>query len=144
MSSSEKDRERLKEEYKDHYRKIRETREKLRRAGMVENVNHALKQMNTDELLTSVDRFLGNVREKMSHIEARIDVAMDDFMSREETPDELDEELKREQARKTLKKIKQEMGLLYSDIEKQARDLNTSKTVGKTDRSSGSDEKPEE
>lgn len=143
MSSSEKDRERLKEEYKDHYRKIGETREKLRRAGMVQNVNHALKQMNTDELLTSVDRFLGNVREKMSHIEARIDVAMDDFMSREETPVELDEELKREQARKTLRKIKQEMGLLYSDIEKQARELNTSKTVGKTDRSSGSDEQHE-
>ncbi|TVQ66977.1 MAG: hypothetical protein EA360_03795 [Balneolaceae bacterium] len=140
MSSSEKDRERLKEEYKDHYRKIRETKEKFRRAGMVQNVNQALQRMNSDELLSSVDHFLGNVRDKMSHIEAKIDVAMDDFMSRDTTTEELDEELKREKARNTLKKIKREMGLLYSDIEKQARELNTSKTVGTARDADGSEE----
>lgn len=131
MGSSEKDRERLKEEYKDHYRKIRDTKEKLRRAGMVQNVNQAIQQMNTDELLSSVDRFLGNVREKMSHIEARLDVAMDDFMGRDTSSEELDEELKKERARTALKKIKRDMGLLYSDIEKQAQELNTTKTVGR-------------
>jgi len=143
MSSSEKDRERLKEEYKDHYRKIRETKEKLRRTGMVQNVNQALQRMNSDELLSSVDHFLGNVRDKMTHLEAKIDVAMDDFMSRDTTSEELDEELKREKARKTLKKIKREMGLLYSDIEKQARELNTSKTVGTTQEPAGPEEDDE-
>jgi len=70
-SDSEKERERLKEEYKEHYRKIREAKEKVRRSGYVKNVNDALQKMNADELLTSVDEFLGKVRTKMVGLEAR-------------------------------------------------------------------------
>lgn len=137
-SRSEQDREQLKEEYKEHYRKIRDAKEKLRRSGYVKNVNEALQQMNTDELLSSVDQFLGNVRDKMSLIEARLDVAMDQFMSDsdssvEKTETRLDEELRKESAQETLKQIKREMGLLYSEIEEQAKELKAEKTVGKTE-----------
>lgn len=137
-SSGDQDRERLKEEYKEHYRKIRDAKEKLRRSGYVKNVNEALQQMNADELLSSVDHFLGNVRDKMSLIEARVDVAMDQFMSDSDSEIEksgtrLDDELRKESAQETLKQIKREMGLLYSEIEEQAKELKAEKTVGRTE-----------
>ncbi len=132
-NNSEQERERLKEEYKEHYRKIRETKEKLRRSKYVKNVNEAIQQMNADELLSSVDEFLGKVRDKMTHIEARLDVAMDQFMDNPDADTELDEAMKKEQARDTLKQIKMEMGLLYSEIEHQAEELKADKTVGKKD-----------
>lgn len=129
-SNSEQERERLKEEYKDHYRKIRETKEKLRRSKYVQNVNEALHQMNADELLANVDDFLGKVRTKMSLIEARLDVAMEQVLEQPDDISELDEELKKEKARESLKKIKSEMGLLYREIEKQAAELHAEKTIG--------------
>lgn len=129
-SNSEQERERLKEEYKDHYRKIRETKEKLRRSKYVQNVNEALHQMNADELLANVDDFLGKVRTKMSLIEARLDVAMEQVLDQPDDISELDEELKKEKARESLKKIKSEMGLLYREIEKQAAELHAEKTIG--------------
>ena len=130
-SNSEQERERLKEEYKEHYRKIRDAKEKLRGSRYVKNVSDAMERMNADELLSSVDEFLGNVRTKMSHFEARLDVAMDQFMSEQPDEAELDEAMKKERARDTLKQIKIEMGMLYSEIEHQAENLNVQKTVGK-------------
>lgn len=130
-SKSEQERDRLKEEYKDHYRKIRDTKEKLRRSKYVQNVNDALNQMNPDELLSSVDHFLGNVRDKMSHIEARLDVAMEGFLDGDDQKEMMDEELRKEHARESLKQIKLEMGLLYSEIEEQAKEMKIDKTVGR-------------
>lgn len=143
-SNSEEDRERLKEEYKAHYRKIRDAKEKLRRSGYVNNVNKALQQMNADELLSSVDHFLGNVRDKMSLIEARLDVAMDQFVSEgdqeiKQSESKLDEELRKESAQETLKQIKREMGLLYMEIEEQAKELKAEKTVGRPEPEDGSE-----
>lgn len=129
--NSEKERERLKEEYKEHYRKIRDAKEKIKSSRYVKNVNDAMQQMNADELLSSVDQFLGKVRSKMVHLEARLDVAMDQFVEDDVKKEELDESLKKERARNTLKQIKMEMGLLYSEIEQQADELNVNKTVGK-------------
>ena len=130
-SNSEQERERLKEEYKDHYRKIRDAKEKLRRSTYVQNVNESLRRMNSDELLSSVDDFLGKVRHKMAHIEARLDVAMDHFMESDTSEAELDESMKKENAKNTLKQIKMEMGLLYREIEQQADELQAEKTVGR-------------
>lgn len=129
-TNSEQEREKLKEEYKEHYRKIREAKEKLRRSKYVKNVNDAMQQMNADELLSSVDEFLGKVRTKMVHLESRLDVAMDQFLDNE-VQEESDEQLRKERARDTLNQIKMEMGLLYSELERQAGELNVSKTVGK-------------
>jgi len=141
-SNSEQERERLKEEYKDHYRKIRDAKEKLRRSKYVRNVNEALHQMNADHLLENIDDFLGKVRTKMSLIEARLDVAMEQILDQPEDISELDEELKKEKARESLKKIKADMGLLYREIEKQAQELHAEKTIGPgTKPDSGEDKK---
>lgn len=129
--NSEQERERLKEEYKEHYRKIRDAKDKLRRSKYVQNVNQAMQKMNADDLLSSVDDFLGSVRSKMANFEARLDVAMDQFLEDEQGQVELDEEMKKVKMRDTLKEIKREMGLLYNEIEQQAENMNVEKTVGK-------------
>lgn len=138
--NSEQERERLKEEYKEHYRKIRDAKEKLRRSKYVQNVNEAIQKMNADELLSSVDDFLGSVRSKMVSLEARLDVAMDQFLDDEaEKAEQLDEEMKKVKVRDTLKEIKREMGMLYNEIEQQAENLNVEKTVGKKQDAGGED-----
>lgn len=131
-SNSEQERERLKEEYKQHYRKIKDAKEKLQRSRYVQNVNEAIHNMDASDLLDSVDHFLGHVRHKMAHIEARLDVAMDEFLNTsDEDAEEFDEDLKKERAKQTLKQIKLDMGLLYREIEQQAEEYQTEKTIGK-------------
>ncbi len=129
--SSRDDRERMKEEYKDHYRRIREAKEKLRSSSYAKKAGDAVRQMNADELLNSVDHFLGKLKYKMASIESKLDVAMDDILADDEQiKDDLDEEMKKEKAKDTLRQIKQEMGMLYDDLEQQAEDMNVKKTVG--------------
>lgn len=137
-SNSEQEREKLKEEYKEHYRKIRDAKEKLRSSTYAKNVSDAIQKMNADDLLNTMDEFLGKVKDKMTHIEARLDVAMDQFVNDDLDSVELDEELKKEKAADTLKQIKLEMGILYSEIEHQAEQLNVEKTVGKKSKNSDS------
>lgn len=129
--SSREDRERMKDEYKDHYRRIRDAKEKLRSSSYAKKAGDAVRQMNADELLNSVDHFLGKLRYKMASIESKLDVAMDDILTDDEQKrDELDDEMKKEKAKETLRQIKQEMGMLYDDLEQQAEEMNVKKTVG--------------
>lgn len=137
-ASGREDRERLKEEYKEHYRKIRNAKEKLRQTSYAKKASDAVKQMQADELLDSVDHFLGKLRHKMASMEARLDQAMDDIItSGEEEQEEMDEELRKENAKDTIRQIKLEMGMLYDDLEKQAEEMKVQKTVG-TSRQAGS------
>lgn len=129
--SSREDRERMKDEYKDHYRRIRDAKEKLRSSSYAKKAGDAVRQMNADELLHSVDHFLGKLRYKMSSIESKLDLAMDDILTTDEQKkSDLDEEMKKEKAKETLRQIKQEMGMLYDDLEQQAEEMNVKKTVG--------------
>jgi len=129
--SSREERERLKEEYKDHYRKIRDAGEKLRSSRYAKKASDALQQMQADDLLESVDHFLGKVRYKMASIEARLDLAMDDILNSDEDDEaERDLQLKKEKAKDSLQQIKREMGMLYDDLEQQAEQMQVKKTVG--------------
>lgn len=125
-TKGEQERERLKQEYKEHYRKIRDAKEKLRRSQYVKNVSRAMKEMNADQLLESVDEFLDKLRHNMASIEARLDVAMEQVMDEAEQ----DEELKKEKAKETIRQVKRDLGLLYNDLEKQAAEMDVKKTVG--------------
>lgn len=135
-NKGEEDRERLKEEYKEHYRRIKEAKERLKRAEQKGKITQAVQNMNADGLLESVDEFLGKVRDKVTHVEARLDVAMDSLEDEDTAAaskikkEELDEELKRQKAKQTLKQVKAEMGMLYNEIEKQADEIRTEKTIG--------------
>ncbi len=130
---SRSERERLKEEYKSHYRKMREIKEKHSRAKKTQNIAQALKNMDKSQMLESFDSFLYSVKHKLASVEARLDVAMDNLS--EETPtkteEQLDEEMTKQKAKDTLRQVKMEMGLLYEEIERQADSMNMNKTIGR-------------
>lgn len=101
-NKSEEERERLKQEYKEHYRRIKEIKERGKRAEQKGKIAQAVNNMNPDSLLESVDEFLGKVRDKVTHAEARLDVAMDSM----DEDSELETEIKNEQHEAELKKAK--------------------------------------
>lgn len=132
-SDSRSERERLKEEYKAHYRKVRESKERLSRAEKTRNITDALRNMDTSQMMESFDDFLDSLKHKLASVEARLDVAMDSLTLEEhleETEKQLDEEMSRSRAKDTLKQLKMEMGLLYKEIEQQADNIQVEKTIG--------------
>ncbi len=136
-TSGEEERERLKQEYKEHYRKIKEAKERLKQTEKQGKIAQALNNMNADEILGSVDEFLGKVRDKVNLSEAKFDMAMDsledeDFSDTAKKDKDLDREeaLKKQRAKDTLKQVKAEMGMLYSEIEKTADEIHAKKTIG--------------
>lgn len=136
-SDSRSQREKLKEEYKQHYRKMRETKERLKRTQKKRNIVEALRNMDSTELMESFDSFLFEVKSKVARAEARLDVALDslDMDTEADGPAvneaETDEAFNRAKARETLKQLKNEMGLLYSELERQAEAINVDKTIGR-------------
>lgn len=142
---SRKQRERLKEEYKEHYRKMRETKERLNRAKKTHSIKEALRNMDTSEMMETFDDILFNVKSKLASVEARLEVAMDSLSDDEHTNEGMDEqqrdeELKKARARETLKQVKLEMGKLYNEIEKQASSMQIEKTIGSQKPASDADE----
>lgn len=132
-SRSEQEREKLKEEYKDHYRKMRDIKEKVRRSRSVTNISEAVENLNTDDLMESVDQFLDKVRHKVASVEARLDIALENLTgekSENTDTEEFNEEMRKHRAQETIKQVKLEMGLLYDELEKKAGDMKVEKTVG--------------
>lgn len=139
VSNNREERERMKEEYKEHYRKIREARERLMKTQHTRNISEALKNMDAAPLMESFDLFLNNVKNKLAHVEARLDVAMDNLLDDEDVLQkerEMDEELRKEKARDTLRQAKAEMGLLYKEVEQQAEAIEIEKTIGREKKTS--------
>ncbi len=131
-SDSRKDREKMKEAYKKHYRKMREAKERLARSRKTKNITDALKEMDTTALTETFDEFLYKVKSKITSVEARLEVAMDSLAESDEElmEQELDEEMKKQKAKETLRQAKIEMGLLYNEIEQQAQSMQIKKTIG--------------
>lgn len=131
-ADSRSERERLKEEYKAHYRKMREDKERLSRAKKTRNISEALASMDKSSMLAAFDDVLTSVKHKVASVEARLDLAMESLADSEEpsAEAELDEEMKKVQAKETLKQVKIEMGLLYKEIEQQADSIHVEKTIG--------------
>lgn len=112
---------------------MRDVKERLARSQKTKNISDALKNMDTTQLTDTFDEFLYKVKSKIANVEARLDVAMD---SLGETNDDISEELERDEelrkakAKETLRQAKVEMGLLYTEIEKQADSMSVEKTIG--------------
>lgn len=130
---SRSERERLKEEYKTHYRKMREIKEKASRVKRTQNIAEALRNMDKSELMNAFDDFLYSVKHKVASVEARLDLAMDSLGEQQEDTireEEMDEQIRKSKAKDTLRQVKMEMGLLYQEIEQQANDIKVNKTIG--------------
>ncbi len=133
-NNSRNQREQLKQEYKKHYREMRDAKERLRRTQKTQNIANALKNMNTSELMASFDSFLFEVKSTVAHAEAKLDVALDNLEASDVESvqsDEQQEVLSKTKAKETLKQLKSEMGLLYSEIERRAEALDVEKTIGR-------------
>ena len=137
---NEQERERLKQEYKEHYQRIKEAKERLKQTEKTSKIQQALNNMNADSILDSVDEFLGKVQDKVIGAEARLDVAMDNLNEDDDLEEtkpmskaeklEVEEQLRKQRAQEALKQMKLEMGMLYSEIEKQADEIRAHKTIG--------------
>jgi|GEM_PF-202996 len=137
--------DRLKEIYKDHYRKIGELKKKLTEVRRMERVDRALDQMNPENLIDNFDLALLKFRDKMAIAEARISTALHGID--EERPVSSDtesipvvdneEELRKSKARQTLEELKNQMGVLQQEVEEKARTIsekNQNKTIGRAER----------
>lgn len=133
-NDSRSERERIKEEYKAHYRKMREIKERASRAKRTKDITSALKNLDKTEVLNAFDDFLYSVKHKLASVEARLDLAMDNLGDENEDnvkQQEMDEEMRKSKAKDTLRQVKLEMGLLYNEIEEQASNIKVNKTIGR-------------
>ena len=134
--------DRLKEIYKDHYRKIAELKKKLSEIRRTERVSRALEQMNPDNLMENFDLALLKLREKIAIAEARISTAIHGIDEENPVSSDIEtqtvdneEELRKSKARQTLEELKNQMGVLQEEVEEKARSIsNRSKTIGRTER----------
>lgn len=119
MRTSQEERERLKEEYKAHYRSIQETKRKLAESERMAKIARTLQDMNADHLLEGMDSVLKTVREKIEIAESKLEMAME---SRNGPVDSAPAE--------TIRHIKTEMGLLQDELDAQVDAIETKKTLG--------------
>src|SRR5690625_5178370 len=134
-SHNRKSREQLKEEYKQHFRKMRAAKERYRQTRKTRNIVDALKEMDSTDLMESFDSFLFELQNRVTRAEARLDVALETMELNSEgtakQPETRNEDMAEQtKAKETLQQVKAEMGLLYSELEQQARQINVNKTIG--------------
>jgi hypothetical protein len=119
MSSAQEERDRLKEEYKAHYRSIQQTKRTLAESERMAKIGRTLQDMNADHLLEGMDTVLRTVREKIELAEAKLEMAME---GRAEPTDATPAE--------TLQRVKAEIGLLQDELDAQVQSMHTRKTLG--------------
>jgi SPX domain protein involved in polyphosphate accumulation len=129
--SGEAERNRLKEEYKAHYLKIRELKQKLAEAERVKKITSAVNQINPQGLIDQFDEALDKVREKIFTAEARLDMAIESADTDSVISAADEETLRKQKASETMKQMKMELGMLNDAIEEQAASLPAQKTLGK-------------
>lgn len=135
-SESRNKREQLKKQYKKHYRKMREAKDRLRRTQKTKKITTALKDMDTTDLMASFDSFLFEVKSTVAHAEAKLDVALEGLEEKDFSPSVQTDEKgpsSEQRVKETLKQLKNEMGLLYSEVERRAETLEVQKTVGQSE-----------
>lgn len=129
--SGEEDRNRLKEEYKAHYLKIRELKNKLAEVEHVKKITNAVQQINPQGLIDQFDEALSKVREKIFTAEARLDIAIESADADGEISLADEDTMRRQKASETMKQMKMELGMLNDAIEEHASSVSVQKTLGK-------------
>jgi len=75
--SSEEERERLKEEYKAHYREIKDLKQKLAHAERLSKIKQAMHNLDPASVIESFDQSLQQVQQTALEAEAKLDMAME-------------------------------------------------------------------
>lgn len=137
---SREERERLKEEYKEHYRQILESRKKLETYERKAKILKALDNIDPSPVLHSFHSALGTLKEKITLAEARIETYLeeDEEQKQKRAVHESDEFMEKERAKETLKAIRMQMGSIENELEKKVEELGAPKTI------ESQEEQPEE
>lgn len=131
---SREERERLKEEYKEHFRKLRDARKKVSEAVRINKIQEALKDMGAEELMDSLGNVVDSVKQKVALVEAKLELALESFEEEQEEHDRqeaIDEFERSRSAKTTIQQIKMEMGQVVEELEKEASQLQGEKTLGR-------------
>lgn len=127
---SQEDRERLKEEYKEHFRAIRDLKKKAAESERMARISSALNNVNTQSLMESFDQALHKVKETIEIAEAKIEMAIESRLD-DHGDDELREIEQRRKAQETLKNLKSEMGTLENHLDTKTDEIkHSTKTLG--------------
>lgn len=142
MDQSEYDR--IKAEYKVHYQKMKELKNRVAQAKHTQRIHEAIQHMDPKPVLDSVDEMVTVIREKVAQVEAKLSIALDSaFESQAQheedslTPEqraEYEQTLKKQQAKETIEKMKAQMQAESQPIQESIKtDLNPveiAKTIG--------------
>lgn len=140
---SQEDRERLKEEYKEHFRAIRDIRKKAAESERMAKITAALENVNADQIMESFDNVLHKVREKIEIAEAKLDMAIDSRLN-DHHDDDLREIEEKRKAQETINRFKAEMGGLNNVLEEKVQEIEKiEKTLGRSNKTQN-EPQPEE
>jgi len=128
--------EQLKNEYKEHYKKLNEMKQKLIQAKHTQRIAQALEDMDPQPVIQSVDEMVEVIREKAAQWEAKLSVALSDTYENLTSSDkdaynvsEFEEMQKKQDIKNTINEIKLQMQSLNVDVKQNEHD-KVEKTVG--------------
>lgn len=128
--NAQEQRDKLKEIYKEHYKSIKASKDKLASLEPKKRIIDALNDMKNSAFMEDVDLMIDKVRESAYKAEAKIEQALDDQFEKE-VEIERDQILKKSKAKSTVDEIKAQMGEVYDENIAQAKDMKATKTIGK-------------
>lgn len=110
---SQSDYDKLKEEYKIHFQKMKEMKDRIAQAKHTQRISKAFQEMDPQPVLDSVDEMIQVIREKATEMEAKIsmafDLSTDEELEKAQEQDAYEMALERKKAQDTLNQIKLEM-----------------------------------
>lgn len=136
--------ERIKDEYKVHYQKLKELKNRAAQAKHTQRIREAIQDMDPKPVLESVDEMVAVIREKVAQLEAKLSIALDaalESQAQQEgdslTPKkrvEYELTLNKQQAKETIAKMKAEMQAashpVSESLNTDSKPLEMVKTIG--------------
>jgi len=132
---SREERERLKQEYKEHYKQLLEQKKRLAAYERKAKVMQSLREMDPNPVLESFQGALQAVRERIVQAEARLEVYLDHNASSDgggaglEQVQAAEDFTRKQKAADLMSQIRAEMGTIERDIETRAGSLKSEKTI---------------
>ena len=102
-------REQLKQEYKEHYRAIKDMRSKLETQKKKARIVNAVNEMDSQSLMDSMQDSIDKLKLRMYEAEARLEAWLDDDSEHQQKMEEAEEFRKKQAAREMLESIRSEM-----------------------------------
>ncbi len=122
---------RLKEEYKTHYRAMYEAKKRAKSSQQRMKIASALKNMDSSDLFSSMETVIDAVREKITRAEARFEVFTEELL-KDYSPEvsDFENELKRKKAKEAVEEIKKITIRYENELDEVIATLDGSKTLG--------------